>query len=148
MDYRRLHRHLGRLFGRPFSSLTIRSISATPSRCCSKPKATTLWMPPTGRGLEIPVVGRFTRCCHRAGPRHAGDGRLAIPRRAAEDTLHRRDIPTIVVTGVSDAKRRSEELGDLVVFTKPFHFDDLIRELRRALEQQRRAKPAVADFQQ
>jgi len=59
-----------------------------------------------------------------------------------------RDIPTIVVTGVSDAKRRQEELGDLVVFTKPFHFDDLIRELRRALEEPKRAKAAVTDFQQ
>jgi CheY-like chemotaxis protein len=44
------------------------------------------------------------------------------------------DIPTIVVTGVSDLKRRQVELGDLAVFTKPFHFDELIGELRRTLE--------------
>lgn len=59
-----------------------------------------------------------------------------------------KDIPTIVVTGVSDAKRRHDELGDIVVFTKPFHFDDLIRELRQALKAHKRAKPAAVDFQQ
>ena len=59
-----------------------------------------------------------------------------------------KDIPTVVVTGVSDAKRREEELGDIVVFTKPFHFDALIGELRRALEEHKRAKPAAVDFEQ
>ena len=59
-----------------------------------------------------------------------------------------KDIPTIVVTGVSEPKRRDEELGDIVVFTKPFHFDDLIRELRQALDAHKRAKPAAVDFQQ
>ena len=59
-----------------------------------------------------------------------------------------KDIPTIVVTGVSEATRRHDELGDIVVFTKPFHFDDLIRELRQALEAHKRAKPAAVDVQQ
>jgi CheY-like chemotaxis protein len=58
-----------------------------------------------------------------------------------------KDIPTIVVTGVSDAKRR-QDLGDIVVFTKPFHFDGLIRELRRALDEHKHTKPAAVDFQQ
>ena len=57
-----------------------------------------------------------------------------------------RGIPTIVVTGVSDAKRRHRELGDITVFSKPFHFDELIRELRRVLEEGTRPKAAVADF--
>jgi len=56
------------------------------------------------------------------------------------------DIPTIVVTGVSDAKRRQRELGDITVFGKPFHFDELIRELRRALEEGKRTKTTVLEF--
>ena len=55
-------------------------------------------------------------------------------------------IPTIVVTGVSDAKRRQRELGDIAVFTKPFHFDELIRELRRVLELGKATKPTVVEF--
>ena len=54
---------------------------------------------------------------------------LAEQRRNAEWSR----IPTIVVTGVAEPKRRSEELGDLAVFVKPFHFDELMAELRRAL---------------
>ena len=42
-------------------------------------------------------------------------------------------IPTIVVTGVAEPKQRTAELGDVAVFTKPFHFDELIAALRRAL---------------
>lgn len=42
-------------------------------------------------------------------------------------------IPTIVVTGVSETKRRQGELGDVAVFTKPFHFDELFAALRHAL---------------
>jgi len=42
-------------------------------------------------------------------------------------------IPTIVVTGVSETKRRTQELGDTTVFTKPFHFDELFVALRRAI---------------
>ena len=42
-------------------------------------------------------------------------------------------IPTIVVTGVSESKRRHQELGDVEVFTKPFHFDELFAALRRSL---------------
>jgi CheY-like chemotaxis protein len=57
-----------------------------------------------------------------------------------------RDIPTIVVTGVSDAKRRQRELGDITVFGKPFHFDELIGELRRALEEGKRTKTTVLEF--
>ncbi|PYR67097.1 MAG: hypothetical protein DMF87_16095 [Acidobacteria bacterium] len=56
------------------------------------------------------------------------------------------DIPTIVVTGVSDAKRRQRELGDVTVFGKPFHFDELIRELRRALEEGKHTKATVLEF--
>jgi CheY-like chemotaxis protein len=56
------------------------------------------------------------------------------------------DIPTIVVTGVSDPKRRQRELGDLTVFGKPFHFDELIRELRRALAEGKRTKTTVLEF--
>ena len=55
-------------------------------------------------------------------------------------------IPTIVVTGVSDAKRRQRELGDIAVFTKPFHFDELIHELRRVLETGKATKPTVLEF--
>jgi CheY-like chemotaxis protein len=57
-----------------------------------------------------------------------------------------RDIATIVVTGVSDVKRRQRELGDVTVFGKPFHFDELIRELRRALEDGKRTKATVLEF--
>ena len=53
------------------------------------------------------------------------------------------EIPTIVVTGVSDARRRSKELGDLAVFTNPFHFDELIREIRRALDGRKNTKRTV-----
>ena len=42
-------------------------------------------------------------------------------------------IPTIVVTGVSETKRRQGDLGDVEVFTKPFHFDEFFAALRRAL---------------
>ena len=56
------------------------------------------------------------------------------------------DIPTIVVTGVSDATRRHQELGDVAVFTKPFHFDELMRELRSELEEGKRAKSTVLGF--
>ena len=56
------------------------------------------------------------------------------------------DIPTIVVSGVSDAKRRQREIGDLTVLGKPFHFDELIRELRRALEEGKRTKTTVLEF--
>jgi CheY-like chemotaxis protein len=55
-------------------------------------------------------------------------------------------IPTIVVTGISDAKRRQRELGDIAVFTKPFHFDELMREVRRALEEGKSTKPTVLEF--
>jgi CheY-like chemotaxis protein len=53
------------------------------------------------------------------------------------------DIPTIVVTGISDAKHRQGELADVTVFGKPFHFDDLIRELRRALVEGKHTKANV-----
>lgn len=42
-------------------------------------------------------------------------------------------IPTIVVTGISESKRRQQDLGDVEVFTKPFHFDELFAALRRSL---------------
>src|SRR5882672_10029747 len=34
-------------------------------------------------------------------------------------------IPTIVVSGSSDATKRRRELGNLPVLTKPIHFDEL-----------------------
>ena len=74
------------------------------------------------------------------------DGWQFLAERQKQPAL--KDIPTIVVTGVSNAKRRQEELGDIVVFTKPFHFDELIRELRRALDEHKHTKPAAVDFQQ
>jgi CheY-like chemotaxis protein len=42
-------------------------------------------------------------------------------------------IPVIVVTGVSEPKRRQAELGDVLVFSKPFHFDELFDALRNVL---------------
>ena len=48
--------------------------------------------------------------------------------------------------GVSDAKRRQRELGDIAIFTKPFHFDELIGELRRALEEGKTTKPTMLEF--
>ena len=56
------------------------------------------------------------------------------------------DIPIIVVTGVSDVRRRQRELGDVTVLGKPFHFDELIRELRRALEEGKHTKATVLEF--
>jgi CheY-like chemotaxis protein len=56
------------------------------------------------------------------------------------------EIPTIIVTGVGDAKRRQRELGDITVFGKPFHFDELIRELRRALVEGKHSKTTVLEF--
>lgn len=56
------------------------------------------------------------------------------------------EIPTIVVTGVSDPKRRQRDLGDVPVFSKPFHFDELMGELRRALDEGKRSKTTVLEF--
>lgn len=69
------------------------------------------------------------------------DGWQFLAARRANPALS--EIPTIVVTGVSDAKRRHSELGDIAVFTKPFHFDELIRELRRALVEGKGAQTSV-----
>jgi len=44
-----------------------------------------------------------------------------------------RTIPTLVLTGVSIAERRRQELGPVPVFTKPFNFDELLAVLRRAM---------------
>ena len=72
------------------------------------------------------------------------DGWQFLIERRKDPTL--RDIPTIVVTGISDAKRRQRELGDVTVFGKPFHFDELIRELRRALVEGKHTKATVLEF--
>jgi len=55
-------------------------------------------------------------------------------------------IPTIVVTGVSDATKRRKELGNLPVFTKPIHFDELFATLRHAFETGKANKPNVLEF--
>lgn len=61
------------------------------------------------------------------------DGWQFLAERGKDPAL--RDIPTIVVTGVSDATRRQKELGNLAaVFTKPFHFDEFFASLRDALD--------------
>lgn len=44
-----------------------------------------------------------------------------------------RTIPTIVLTGVSIAERRRDELGAIPIFTKPFNFDELLVTLRRVM---------------
>jgi CheY-like chemotaxis protein len=59
------------------------------------------------------------------------DGWEFLAERRKNDAWSR--IPTIVVTGVSEPKRRQQELGDVAVFTKPFHFDELFSALRSAL---------------
>jgi CheY-like chemotaxis protein len=55
-------------------------------------------------------------------------------------------IPTIVVTGISDATKRRKEFGNLPVFTKPIQFDELFLALRQALETGRVKKPTVLGF--
>jgi CheY-like chemotaxis protein len=72
------------------------------------------------------------------------DGWEFLAERRANPTLS--EIPTIVVTGVSDARRRHKELAELAVFTKPFHFEELIGELRRVLEASGPHKPTAAGF--
>jgi CheY-like chemotaxis protein len=57
-----------------------------------------------------------------------------------------REIPTIVVTGVSDATKRQKELGDLPVFPKPFHFDELFAVLRQTLDAGKQKKPAALEL--
>lgn len=42
-------------------------------------------------------------------------------------------IPSIVVTGVDVAGRRRHELGEVTIFTKPCHFDDLLVAVRRVM---------------
>ena len=42
-------------------------------------------------------------------------------------------IPTIVLTGVDVGNRRRQELGDVVIFTKPFNFDELLATVRRLM---------------
>ena len=72
------------------------------------------------------------------------DGWRFLAERGKDPAL--REIPTIIVTGISDAAKRQKEIGDLAVFTKPFHFDDLFAVLRRALETGRQKKPTVLEF--
>ena len=72
------------------------------------------------------------------------DGWRFLAERRKDPAL--REIPTIIVTGVSDATRRQKDLGNLAVFTKPFHFDELFAVLRQALETGRQNKPTVLEF--
>jgi CheY-like chemotaxis protein len=72
------------------------------------------------------------------------DGWRFLAERRQDPAL--REIPTIIVTGVSDATKRQRELGDLAVFTKPFHFDELFAALRQALETGKQKKPTVLEF--
>ena len=44
-----------------------------------------------------------------------------------------RILPTLVLTGVSIAERRRNELGPVPVFTKPVNFDELLGAVRRAM---------------
>jgi len=44
-----------------------------------------------------------------------------------------RTIPILVLTGVSIAERRRNELGPVPVFTKPVNFDELLAAVRRAM---------------
>ena len=44
-----------------------------------------------------------------------------------------RTMPTLVLTGVSIAERRRNELGPVPVFTKPVNFDELLAAVRRAM---------------
>jgi CheY-like chemotaxis protein len=72
------------------------------------------------------------------------DGWQFLAQRRNDPVL--RQIQTIVVTGISDATKRQKELGNLPVFMKPFHFDDLFEALRYALETGRQKKPDVLEF--
>jgi CheY-like chemotaxis protein len=72
------------------------------------------------------------------------DGWQFLAQRRNDPVL--RTIPTIVVTGISDATKRQKELGNLPVFTKPFRFDDLFAALRYALETGGQKKPAVLEL--
>jgi CheY-like chemotaxis protein len=73
------------------------------------------------------------------------DGWQFLAERKSDPVLG--SIPTIVVTGVTDATKRQTELGNLPVFPKPFHFDELFAALRQALETgKQQKKPSVLGF--
>jgi two-component system, chemotaxis family, sensor histidine kinase and response regulator PixL len=44
-----------------------------------------------------------------------------------------RTIPTLIVTGMTIDERRQSELGNVVIFRKPFGFDELLAAVRRVM---------------
>jgi CheY-like chemotaxis protein len=107
-----------------------------------------------GYGVVDASNGKDALAYLRAGPDIAAiildlampvmNGWQFLAERQASPVLAR--IPTIVVTGISDATKRRKELGNLPVFTKPIHFDELFSALRQALKTGTVTKPNVLEF--